>query len=117
VDRTEAEGRQVWRSIKANTAGFSIGFMSESKPRKGGGRILTEIDLIEISVTAKPANASTRALSWKSAGTALSSDDLWLPRSGAQQKSAAPPSIETIEQDIERIAKASRPVRLESFEG
>jgi hypothetical protein len=40
-----------------------------------------------------------------------------MPRSGAQQKSAAPPSIETIEQDIERIAKASRPVRFESFEG
>jgi hypothetical protein len=90
--------------------------MAESKPRKGGGRILTEVDLIEISVTAKPANAATRALSWKSASTALSGEELWLPRSGAQEKSAGTPSFETIVEDVERIAKASRPIHFETFE-
>jgi HK97 family phage prohead protease len=69
VDRSVPEGQQVWRSIKANTAGFSIGFAAESRPRKGGGRELIEIDLLEISWTPTPTNASTRALSWKHAQT------------------------------------------------
>src|SRR5512133_888094 len=39
--------------------------MSESRLRKGGGRELVEIDLLEISATSKPMHAATRALSWK----------------------------------------------------
>ena len=69
VDRDTDEGRQVWRTIKSGTAGFSIGFMSESRPREGG-RELVEIDLLEVSVTSTPMHPSTRALSWKSAGGA-----------------------------------------------
>ena len=65
VDRESDEGAQVWKTIKAGTAGFSIGFLSESKPRKGGGREITEIDLLEISATATPAHPATRTLSWK----------------------------------------------------
>jgi HK97 family phage prohead protease len=67
VDRSTDEGRQVWRSIKSGVCGFSIGFMSESRPRPGGGRVLTEIDLIEVSATSTPMHPSTRALSWKAA--------------------------------------------------
>jgi HK97 family phage prohead protease len=74
VDRTDAEGRLVWRSVKAGTAGFSIGFMSKSKPREGGGRTLTEIDLLEISATSTPMHPSARVFDWKSAGNDSSTD-------------------------------------------
>jgi HK97 family phage prohead protease len=114
VDRDTPEGAQVWRAIKDGSAGFSIGFASESYPRKGGGRVLTAIDLLEVSATSKPMNASTRALTWKSASTGLSDDDLWLPREAPQTK-AAPAPRETVEQHIERIAQETRPIRFESF--
>ena len=66
VDRETAEGRQVWKQIKSGSIGFSIGYMCESTPRKGGGRRITEIDLLEVSAVSTPMNAETRALSWKS---------------------------------------------------
>jgi uncharacterized protein len=67
VDRSTDEGKQVWRSIKSGVCGFSIGFMSESRSRPGGGRVLTEIDLIEVSATSTPMHPATRAISWKTA--------------------------------------------------
>ena len=67
VDREIPQGLQVWKQIKAGTAGFSIGYMAKSQPRKGGGRTITEIDLLEISATSTPMHPATRALSWKSA--------------------------------------------------
>lgn len=66
VDRETDEGKQAWRTIKAGSAGFSIGYMAESEARKGGGRRITEIDLLEITVTSRPMHPSTRALGWKS---------------------------------------------------
>ena len=57
------------KMIKSNVAGFSIGFTSKSRGHAGGGRELTEIDLLEISVPSKPMHASTRALGWKAATT------------------------------------------------
>jgi HK97 family phage prohead protease len=67
VDRSTDNGMQVWRTIKAGAAGFSIGYLSEDRPREGGGREITEVDLLEISATSKPMHPATRALSWKSA--------------------------------------------------
>jgi HK97 family phage prohead protease len=66
VDRDTPKGQQVWSQIKAGTAGFSIGYASKDRPRKGGGRELVEIDLLEISATSKPMHPATRALGWKS---------------------------------------------------
>ncbi len=66
VDRDTDEGKQAWRTIKAGSAGFSIGYLAESTARKGGGRTITEIDLLEISVTSKPMHPATRTLGWKS---------------------------------------------------
>jgi HK97 family phage prohead protease len=66
VDRESEEGRAAWRMIKSGVAGYSIGFMADHKPRKGGGRILTSIDLLEISLTATPVHQATRTLGWKS---------------------------------------------------
>jgi hypothetical protein len=39
--------------------------MAESVPRKGGGREIVSIDLLEISATSTPMHPDTRALSWK----------------------------------------------------
>ncbi len=69
VDRSTDAGKQVWRMIKNSTASFSIGFMSESRRRKGGGREIYEVDLLEVSATATPVHPSARVLSWKSAAT------------------------------------------------
>ena len=60
VDRDVPEGKQVWKSIKAGTAGFSIGYLAvESTPRKSGGRTLAEIDC---SRSARPALRCIRVL-------------------------------------------------------
>ncbi|MEK6272358.1 MAG: HK97 family phage prohead protease [Actinomycetota bacterium] len=66
VDREGEEGQQVWRAIKSGVAGFSIGFMADSRPRKGGGRELYEVDLYEISFTTRPVHGATKVLGWKS---------------------------------------------------
>jgi phage head maturation protease len=115
VDLETPDGAQVWRAIKDGSAGFSIGFTSESYPRKGGGRVLTEIDLLEVSATSKPMNATTRARSWKAASAGLSDEELWLPRAAPQTK-AAPPSTETVEDYVDRVFEETRPVRFETFE-
>ena len=66
VDQATDEGEQTWRMIKANTASFSIGGIFESRARKGGGREIYEVDLLEISATSTPAHPSARVLGWKS---------------------------------------------------
>jgi HK97 family phage prohead protease len=66
IDRESEEGKAAWRMVKSGVAGYSIGFMAESKARTGGGRTLIEIDLLEVSVTAKPMHPATRTLGWKS---------------------------------------------------
>jgi hypothetical protein len=99
------------------STGFSIGFMAKSRETEDGGRILTELDLLEISATSTPMNATTtRALSWKAASAGLADADLWLPREATLTK-AAPPS--TIEEDIERMVEETRryaPIHFETFE-
>jgi HK97 family phage prohead protease len=68
VDRDLEEGKRVWRAIKRGSMGFSIGYMAvQSRPRREGkGRVITEIDLLEVSATVTPMNAGTRTLGWKS---------------------------------------------------
>ena len=66
VDRESEEAQQAWRAVKSGVAGFSIGFIAESRPRKGGGRELYEIDLLEISFTTRPVQGATKVLGWKS---------------------------------------------------
>jgi HK97 family phage prohead protease len=80
VDRSTEKGQAAWRSIKADSAGFSIGFMSESRPRKGGGRTLTEVDLLEVSITSTPTHPATRATSWKSAANSEYEDPATVER-------------------------------------
>jgi HK97 family phage prohead protease len=67
VDRDTARGKQVWRLIKGGVVGFSYGYLIlDADVREDGGRTLKAIDVFEISVTATPANAGTRVVSWKS---------------------------------------------------
>jgi HK97 family phage prohead protease len=127
VDRSTGEGQQVWRSIKSGVAGFSIGYVSEDRPRKGGGRELFEIDLLEISATSRPMHPATRALGWKSAdcppelvGTAW--DPVMADGSPVQTKGAADfvlPSDAEIRKRakaLELAEKRSRPIQIASFE-
>jgi HK97 family phage prohead protease len=107
VDRSTDEGRQAWRSIKSGTAGFSIGFMSESRALPGGGRELTEVDLLEISFTAKPMHAATRALSWKAADRGF---DFHMPSDKGIREEAQ-------RREIAKLAKSAQaPIRTASFD-
>lgn len=124
VDRETDQGRQVWKQIKAGTIGFSIGYMSESRPRKSGGRgrILYEIDLLEISATSTPMHPSARALDWKSAPEPLagifSSSAFTSP--GRKKQVAIDAEIletaERFERAEAKAAKRNRPIRIQSFE-
>ena len=100
VDRSTEHGLQVWRQIKRNTAGFSIGFVAESRPRKGGGRHLLEIDLLEISATSTPA---ARALSWKSTHTPVPSD-AELRKRAARLGITPPPSNRELRRHTDDVA-------------
>lgn len=113
VDRSTDEGKQAWRSIKAGSAGFSIGFMSESRSRPGGGRELVEIDLLEVSVTSTPAHPATRATSWKSANstTALVERE-WAIVGHAWETARAKAEVKAIEQQT----KARDPIQVKTFD-
>jgi prohead serine protease len=67
IDREAERGKAAWRVIKSGTAGFSFGYLiKDSTERADGGRLLTEIDVFEVSVTITPMNGHTRGTSWKS---------------------------------------------------
>jgi HK97 family phage prohead protease len=119
VDRSTAEGEQVWKTIKAGTAGFSIGYVSEDRRRVGGGRELYEIDLLEITATSKPMHPATRALSWKSANVGLDERTLSY-LTGPILAEDQPPTLEELEAKakalgIDDILRKSQPIRIESF--
>ena len=48
--------------------------MAKSRDKKDGGRVVTEIDLLEISATSTPAHPATRVLGWKSNGAFTDSE-------------------------------------------
>jgi HK97 family phage prohead protease len=119
VDRSTAEGEQVWKTIKAGTAGFSIGYVSEDRRRVGGGRELYEIDLLEITATSKPMHPATRALSWKLANVGLDERTLSY-LTGPILAEDQPPTLEELEAKakalgIDDILRKSQPIRIESF--
>jgi HK97 family phage prohead protease len=128
VDRETDEGRQVWRMVKQNTIGFSIGFMSKSKPREGGGRILTEIDLLEISATSTPMHPSARVISWKSSAD-WDPDEYWRSVFGGPNAPLSQASYEEyrhkdqelekmiaeVEAEAERQRKRDRPIKVKRF--
>jgi uncharacterized protein len=111
VDRTTDNGKQVWRQIKRGTAGFSIGYMAKSRARGGGGRVLVEIDLLEVSATSKPMHPAARALSWKSAGRGL---DLERVRNEAYESMIR--ALTDLGEDEAVRRKSGEPIEIASLE-
>lgn len=64
-------GADVWRLMKGKAVnGLSIGFRAKASQRAaGGGRILSEIDLVEISVVTLPGRSNARITDVRAAGT------------------------------------------------
>ncbi len=60
--------REAWRSVKNNAVGLSFGYLAVEE-RPGAGRVteLVELDLLEVSLTSVPMNASARILTAKAA--------------------------------------------------
>jgi hypothetical protein len=72
-----AVAREAWRSLKAGRVGLSFGFLAtESRPRKGGGRELLELDVYEVSLTPSPMNSATRILAAKAITNAVTTEEL-----------------------------------------
>jgi HK97 family phage prohead protease len=114
IDRDSPKGPAAWRMIKSGVAGFSIGFMSKSQANSVGGQHITEIDLLEISVTAKPCHPASRTLAWKSAA-----DSAWPP----SEPTLKPwPSLEEFSRQEARKAiqveaeRKSKPIELATFD-
>ncbi len=132
VDRESDEGQRVWRAIKSNVASFSIGFMAtESRPRKGGGRDLLVIDLLEVSVVSTPMHPDTRALSWKTADELGINDSEYEPMIARNRKHDAEfrerwrrrlrdqefeEVIAKAEKEEAKAARAARPIQIKTFE-
>lgn len=85
-----AKAREAWRLVKADSIGVSFGYLSESQDGADGTRLLTSIDLFELSLTPSPMNADTRVLAWKSAGIPAFTDSDWegIRQAGAKAKAA-----------------------------
>ncbi len=69
LDLEDSEtAREAWRSVKNNSIGLSFGYLAVEE-RPGGGRVteLGELDLLEVSLTSVPMNASARILTAKAA--------------------------------------------------
>ena len=124
VDRETPEGVQAWKQIKNDSASFSIGFMAtESRPRKGGGRDLLVIDLLEVSVVSTPMHPDTRALSWKTADQDSMSDSEYEPMIARNRKHDAEfrerwrrrlRDRELVE-IAEKAEKRNRPIKVKTF--
>ncbi len=93
--------REAWRSMRANRVGLSFGYMvTDSRKGNDGVKVLTALDLYEITITPAPANADTRLLSLK----ALDDED-----------PDEPPSDDELHREAERLGVlAPDPVRVQA---
>jgi Escherichia/Staphylococcus phage prohead protease len=66
VDLETARGREAWRLLRANNVGFSFGYLPTQSHEQDGVRILDEVDIFEVTITASPANNRTRVIDLKS---------------------------------------------------
>lgn len=67
LDTSTELGARVYSLIKAGTLSWSIGYTVPEGGRRRAGKVteLTEIDLVEVSIVATPANRDARTLSIK----------------------------------------------------
>jgi HK97 family phage prohead protease len=68
-----ARAREIRAIVKAGGAtGLSIGFVTKAaKAKKGGGRVITAVELVECSIVTVPAHPGARITSAKSAAAAI----------------------------------------------
>ena len=60
-----ATAREAWRLVKSDSIGVSFGYVAQEVDGGDGTRLLTSIDLYEISLTATPMHPDARVVSWK----------------------------------------------------
>jgi HK97 family phage prohead protease len=67
LDTSTELGKRVYELVKAGSLAWSIGYTVPTGGKRRAGKVteLTEIDLIEVSATAVPANEGARTLSIK----------------------------------------------------
>ncbi|MDD2869739.1 phage major capsid protein [Neomegalonema sp.] len=115
-------GSEAYALLKAGALnGLSIGYRAKSHERRpGGGRLLKEIDLIEISLVSIPAASAARVTSVKAAPAAIPAMKAAFKRTSimADQQNPAPEA----EQDEDRIGAVEETVagidaRLTALEG
>jgi uncharacterized protein len=111
--------REAWRHlVKSDSIGVSFGYMAEQVDAGNGTRLLTSIDLYEISLTATPMNADAKVVSWKSASNpdpALDEVDErdWRAVAEGFKRADAERAMEV---EINKLAAKSHPVRVKTFE-
>jgi Caudovirus prohead serine protease len=67
VDQSTPLGRDSWRVVKSGTAGLSFGYLTlNAKKMPDGTRLISKLDVFEITLCIAPMNGSTRVLGWKS---------------------------------------------------
>lgn len=72
--------------------GLSVGFVTKkSAPRKGGGRTISDLDLVEVSIVAVPAHAAARISSVKD----LLMTDTTIEKTEAKPEAKAAPAADT----------------------
>jgi phage head maturation protease len=106
--------REVWRLMKRNVVGLSFGFLTTASHTDGEVKVIDEVDLFEITVTAAPANADTRVLDMKSAdGASRGLNDL-----GRSRQCIADLTLDELIKRGNELTKDIdiRPVQIKSFE-
>lgn len=92
--------REVRAAIKAGAVqGLSVSFLpKKSAPRKGGGRTFTDLELLEVSIVAVPANPGARITTAKAADAEKGSvmDN---------QEQVAAPEIAALQNEVKTLAE------------
>jgi len=67
VDQSTERGKEAWRVVKSGTMGYSFGYLvNKASKMPDGTRLITKLDIFEISACVNPMNSDTRVLEWKS---------------------------------------------------
>lgn len=70
LDLEDSEkAREVWRLVKADALACSFGYVADGETQADGTRLLSKVDLFEVTLTPSPMNPHTRVLAWKSETT------------------------------------------------
>jgi HK97 family phage prohead protease len=108
-------GREAYELMKAGALnGLSIGFRTrQSEARKGGGRLLRDLDLAEISIVSLPAASRARVHHVRNAPMSL---DLTVPaETETEQDTVLEDRITAVETKVEPVAElATRLDRIET---